>query len=82
MSLKGETFISWSSGCHHHPFASHYMLLCFLATIRRGNAHLQRFVTAADVGLVDEDVRNAFLPGHLKQHLLVVGSILCTKAPA
>lgn len=48
-----------------------------LSAIRaRSLPHLQRFVTAADVHLVDEDIRDAFLSSHLEQHVLVVGSIL------
>lgn len=38
--------------------------------------YLHCFVTAANVRLVDEDIRNSFLSSHLEQHLLVVGSIL------
>lgn len=53
-----------------------------LPLTRSGNAHLHGLVAAADVGLVDEDVRNALLSGHLQQHLLVVGSILYTNTLA
>lgn len=41
--------------------------------------HLHCFVTATNMCLVDEDIGNTFLPSHLQQHLLVVGSILWTK---
>lgn len=84
MSLKVERLSS--AGLQMSPpsgwFFSATKRQYFLTIICRGNAHLHGFVTAADVGLVDEDVRNALLPSHLKQHLLVVGSILYTKALA
>lgn len=46
------------------------------AEISQKNAHLHGVVTASDVFLVDEDAGDGFLPCHLMQQVLVVGSVL------
>lgn len=52
----------------------------FMMTVKRGfNSHLQCFITATNVRLVDKDIGNGLLPGHLQQHVLVIGSIIWTE---
>lgn len=46
------------------------------AQIGQKNQHLHGVVTASDVFLVDEDAGDGFLPRHLMQQVLVVGSVL------
>lgn len=45
----------------------------------KNNSHLHCFITTTNVCLVDKDIRNGLLPGHLQQHVLVVGSIIWTE---